>query len=121
MNTAGLKACRALSNDGIKTNVTLIFQPTWHHGSKAGATCFPFIGRLDDVGTDGMNLIADVVHIFDNYQFDTEVLMASIRIRPRLTASLGRPRCHDSHVRFDKLVAHLPCKVGLNDSIRIIW
>jgi len=81
MNTAGLKATRALSDAGIKTNVTLIFQPLQAlMAAKAGATFVsPFIGRLDDVSTDGMTLISDIVQIFDNYAFDTEVLAASIR------------------------------------------
>ena len=81
LNEAGLMACRALSDAGIKTNVTLCFQPVQGLlAAKAGATFVsPFIGRLDDVSTDGMQLITDLVRIFDNYTMETEVLAASIR------------------------------------------
>lgn len=77
----GLKACKALADDGIDVNVTLIFQPMQAlMAAKAGATFVsPFVGRLDDVSTDGMDLIAKCVTIFDNYALDTEVLAASIR------------------------------------------
>ena len=77
----GLKACKALSDDGIGVNVTLIFQPMQALlAAKAGAMFVsPFVGRLDDVSTDGMDLIAKCVTIFDNYALDTEVLAASIR------------------------------------------
>jgi transaldolase len=80
-NVAGLKACKALSDDGIGVNVTLVFQPVQAlMAAKAGAQFVsPFIGRLDDISTDGMDLIAQCVQIFDNYAFDTEVLAASIR------------------------------------------
>ncbi|MBL93067.1 MAG: fructose-6-phosphate aldolase [Myxococcales bacterium] len=110
LNTAGLKACRALSIDGIKTNVTLVFQPIQAlMAAKAGATYVsPFIGRLDDVGTDGMNLIADIVRIFDNYQFETEVLAASIR-HPVHVLQSALAGAHVSTIPmsvFDKLVSH---------------
>ena len=81
MTVEGLKACKALSDDGIGVNVTLVFQPMQAlMAAKAGAQFVsPFIGRLDDVSTDGMQLIADIVTIFENYHFDAEVLAASIR------------------------------------------
>ena len=77
----GLKACRALSSDGHKVNVTLCFSPTQALlAAKAGATFIsPFIGRLDDAGHDGMALIREIRHIYDNYGFSTEILAASIR------------------------------------------
>jgi transaldolase len=77
----GLKAVRTCSNEGIKTNVTLCFSATQALlAAKAGATYIsPFVGRLDDVSQDGMELIADIVEIYDNYNFDTEVLVASVR------------------------------------------
>jgi transaldolase len=79
----GLKACRTLSNDGIKVNVTLCFAPAQALlAAKAGATFVsPFVGRLDDIGHDGMQLIADIVEIFRNYRgtLSTEVLVASAR------------------------------------------
>jgi transaldolase len=77
----GLKAVRRLSDEGIKTNVTLVFSAVQAMlAAKAGATFVsPFLGRLDDVAEDGMQLIRDCVHIFDNYDFETEILAASIR------------------------------------------
>lgn len=77
----GLKATRILSSEGIKVNVTLCFSPAQAIlAAKAGAAYIsPFIGRLDDIATDGMQLISDIVQIYDNYAFETEVLAASIR------------------------------------------
>ena len=78
----GLKACKALSGDGIMVNVTLCFSAAQAIlAAKAGATFVsPFVGRLDDIGSDGMALIADIVDIYDAYMdFETEVLVASIR------------------------------------------
>ena len=77
----GLKACRALSDKGHKVNVTLCFQPVQAMmAAKAGAAFIsPFIGRLDDAGQDGMELIREIRHIYDNYDFKTEILAASIR------------------------------------------
>jgi len=78
----GLKACKALSGRGVKTNVTLCFSPAQALlAAKAGATYVsPFVGRLDDVGTDGMQLIADIISIYSSYPtLETEVLVASVR------------------------------------------
>jgi transaldolase len=77
----GLKACRALTSDGHMTNVTLCFSANQALlAAKAGATFIsPFIGRLDDMGIDGMDLIREIRQIYDNYGFDTEILAASIR------------------------------------------
>jgi transaldolase len=77
----GLKAVRQLSDEGIKTNVTLIFSPTQALlAAKAGATYVsPFLGRYDDIGQEGMQLVREIVQIFRNYNFKTEVLAASIR------------------------------------------
>ncbi|SOE16788.1 transaldolase [Hoeflea halophila] len=77
----GLKACRALTSDGHKTNVTLCFSANQALlAAKAGATFIsPFIGRLDDMGIDGMDLIREIRQIYDNYGFETEILAASIR------------------------------------------
>ncbi|TDT62366.1 fructose-6-phosphate aldolase [Fonticella tunisiensis] len=81
MTIEGLKAVKILSKEGIKTNVTLIFSSAQALlAAKAGATYVsPFVGRLDDVGTDGMNLIEEIVAIFNNYAIDTEIIAASIR------------------------------------------
>ena len=77
----GVKACKALSDQGIKTNLTLCFQPLQAlMVAKAGAFLVsPFIGRLDDVGEDGMELIRSIRSIYDNYGFPTKVLAASVR------------------------------------------
>jgi transaldolase len=77
----GLKACRAIRSDGRQVNVTLCFSaPQALLAAKAGASFIsPFIGRLDDTGIDGMALIADIRTIYDNYDFETEILAASIR------------------------------------------
>jgi len=77
----GVKACRALSDEGIPVNVTLVFSAAQALlAAKAGATYMsPFVGRLDDVSTDGMQLIGEIVQIYDNYAFPTEVLVASVR------------------------------------------
>lgn len=99
----GIKAIKALTDEGIRTNCTLCFSATQALiAAKAGATYIsPFIGRLDDISEDGMQLIADVVQIYDNYGFETEVLAASIR--------------HPMHVlesaRLGADVATMPLKV----------
>ena len=82
LTMAGLKVCKQLTEDGIKTNVTLCFSPVQALlAAKAGATFIsPFVGRLEDIGQDGMHLIADIVQIYDNYpDLETEVLVASVR------------------------------------------
>lgn len=77
----GLKACKTLSDEGTMVNVTLCFSPNQALlAAKAGATFIsPFIGRLDDIALDGMELIADIRTIFDNYGYETQILAASVR------------------------------------------
>ena len=77
----GLKACKALRSEGRMVNVTLCFSATQALlAAKAGATFIsPFVGRLDDTGIDGKELIAEIRQIYDNYDFDTEILVASVR------------------------------------------
>jgi transaldolase len=77
----GVRACKTLSSEGKHVNVTLIFSAAQAlFAAKAGASYVsPFVGRLDDVGTTGMNLVREIVDIFDNYDFGTEVLVASVR------------------------------------------
>jgi transaldolase len=77
----GVKACKYFSSKGIKTNVTLVFSAGQALlAAKAGATYVsPFIGRLDDISTDGLNLISEIRLIFDNYGFETQILAASVR------------------------------------------
>ena len=77
----GVRACRTLSSEGKRVNVTLIFSATqaWL-AAKAGASYVsPFVGRLDDIGATGMNLVREIVDIFDNFDYVTEVLVASVR------------------------------------------
>ncbi|WP_242085247.1 fructose-6-phosphate aldolase [Aestuariivivens sediminis] len=77
----GIKACKYFTDKGIKTNVTLVFSPGQALlAAKAGATYVsPFLGRLDDISTDGLHLIAEIRQIYDNYGFETQILSASIR------------------------------------------
>jgi transaldolase len=77
----GMKALKQLTSDGIRTNITLVFSPNQALiAAKLGATYVsPFVGRFDDVSEVGMNLIADLVQIFENYNFDTQILVASCR------------------------------------------
>jgi transaldolase len=77
----GLKATRILAEEGIKTNVTLVFSPLQAlMAAKAGATYVsPFIGRLDDISQEGLLLVEQIVEIYSNYAFDTEIIVASIR------------------------------------------
>jgi len=81
MTVDGLKATRTLSEEGIKTNVTLIFSPLQAlMAAKAGATYVsPFVGRLDDLSQEGMLLVEQIVDIYSNYAFETEIIVASIR------------------------------------------
>lgn len=81
MTSEGLKAVKTLSEEGIQTNVTLVFSANQALlAAKAGATFVsPFIGRLDDIGQEGMQIIEEIVTIFENYGFETEIIVASIR------------------------------------------
>ena len=78
---AGVRACKTLSGEGLRVNVTLVFSPTQALiAAKVGATFVsPFVGRLDDIATSGMGLIEQIVEIYDNYDYTTEVLVASVR------------------------------------------
>jgi transaldolase len=77
----GVKACKTLAAEGTRVNVTLIFSATqaWLAAKVGASYVSPFVGRLDDIGTTGMNLIREIVDIFENYDFGTEVLVASVR------------------------------------------
>lgn len=101
MTTEGLKATKMLSGEGIKTNVTLIFTPVQAMlAAKAGATFVsPFIGRLDDIGAQGMDVVRDTVQIFRNYGFRTEVIVASVR-HPLHVLDSARLGAHIATVPF---------------------
>lgn len=110
LTAEGLKACHAFKQEGIKTNVTLCFSATQGlMAAKAGATMVsPFVGRLDDVNHVGMELIQDLVQIFENYQLDTEVLAASIR-GPRHVTDAALAGAHIATIPpkvFDQMLAH---------------
>jgi len=114
----GLKTCKHLSDNGVKVNVTLCFSPAQAIlAAKAGATYIsPFVGRLDDIATDGMSLIADIVTIYDNYPaFETEVLVASIR-HPMHLVEAARMGAHVATVPpavLRQLFAHPLTEKGL--------
>jgi transaldolase len=110
LTAEGLKATYAFKQEGIKTNVTLCFSATQGlMAAKAGATMVsPFVGRLDDVNHVGMELIQDLVQIFENYQLDTEVLAASIR-GPRHVTDAALAGAHIATIPpkvFDQMLAH---------------
>lgn len=117
MLAEGMKAVRALSEEGIKTNVTLCFSATQALlAAKAGATYIsPFVGRLDDVSTDGMQLIGEIVQIYDNYAFPTEVLVASVRhpMHVQQAALLGAHVATCPLAVLHQLVKHPLTDVGL--------
>ena len=81
MTTTGLRAVKMLSQEGVRTNVTLVFSPLQALlAAKAGASYIsPFVGRLDDVSQEGMDLVHDILDIFSNYLFESEIIVASIR------------------------------------------
>lgn len=106
----GLMATREFAHEGIQTNVTLCFSAAQAMlAAKAGATYIsPFIGRLDDHGADGMDLITEIRAIYDNYQFDTEILAASIRTPAHVTAAAlaGADCCTIPPATFEGLFKH---------------
>jgi len=113
----GIKACKVLSGDGIKVNVTLCFSPAQALlAAKVGATYIsPFVGRLDDVGTPGMELIRDIVQIYENFAFKTEVLVASTRGPMHIieAARLGADICTCPPAVIDALFNHPLTDIGL--------
>ena len=113
----GIQACKALSSEGLKVNVTLCFSPAQALlAAKVGATYIsPFVGRLDDVATPGMELIRDIVDIYGNYDFKTEVLVASTRSPMHIVeaARLGADICTCPPAVIDSLFNHPLTDVGL--------
>ena len=113
----GLAATKRLSGEGIRVNVTLCFSPTQALlAAKAGAWCVsPFIGRLDDVSSDGMELIRQIVTIFHNYDFPTLVLVASIRHPQHVVeaALTGADICTMPYGVFQQLAKHPLTDIGL--------
>ena len=117
LTPAGLKACKTLTADGTMVNVTLCFSSAQALlAAKAGATYIsPFVGRLDDVATPGMELIRDIVEIYTNYNFKTEVLVASTRSPMHIVeaARLGADICTCPPAVIDSLFNHPLTDVGL--------
>jgi transaldolase len=113
----GLKAVKVLSQEGVKTNVTLCFSAVQALlAAKAGATYVsPFVGRLDDVSQDGMSLIADILQIYRNYGFATKVLVASVRhpIHVLEAAKLGAHVATIPYAVVEQLAKHPLTDVGL--------
>ena len=114
----GIKAVKTLSELGIKTNVTLCFSASQALlAAKAGATYIsPFVGRLDDISTDGMYLIEEIVQVYDNYGYATEVLVASIRNPMHLVqaAKIGADVATIPFNVIDKLFNHPLTDIGLD-------
>ncbi|WP_455243506.1 fructose-6-phosphate aldolase [Petrachloros mirabilis] len=113
----GLKATKRLAAEGIKVNVTLCFSPSQALlAAKAGAWCVsPFIGRLDDISSDGMELIRQIVTIYNNYDFKTYVLVASVRHPQHVVeaALAGGHICTIPFAVFQQLVKHPLTDMGL--------
>ncbi len=113
----GLKATKQLAAEGIRVNVTLCFSPTQALlAAKAGAWCVsPFIGRLDDISTNGMELIRQILTIFRNYDFKTLVLVASVRhpLHVVEAALAGGHICTMPYAVFQQLVKHPLTDIGL--------
>ena len=114
---AGIRAVVTLTDEGIKTNVTLCFSPLQALlAAKAGATYIsPFVGRLDDIGHDGMGLVEQIVEMYDAYGLDTQVLVASVRSPTHVVEAL-RLRAHVATIPYAviaKLIHHPLTDIGL--------
>jgi transaldolase len=117
MTIDGIKATRILASEGIKTNVTLVFSPLQAlMAAKAGATYVsPFIGRLDDLSQDGLVLVEQIVDIYNNYAYNTEVIVASIRnpLHVLESALMGADIATIPYNVLSKLAAHPMTEKGL--------
>jgi transaldolase len=113
----GLKACKTLTGEGIKVNVTLCFSPNQAIlAAKAGATYVsPFVGRLDDISTSGMDLISQIVQIYKNYNYKTQVLVASVRhpLHVVESALIGADVCTIPFDVIKKMFNHPLTDIGL--------
>jgi transaldolase len=118
----GVKACKALSSEGKRVNVTLIFSPAQALlAAKVGATYVsPFVGRLDDIATSGMELISQIVEIFGNYPFSTEVLVASTRGPMHIVeaARMGADICTCPAAVIEALFKHPLTDIGLEKFLK---
>ena len=113
----GLKACKILTSEGINVNVTLCFSPTQAIlAAKAGATYIsPFVGRMDDISTSGMDLISQIVQIYRNYNYKTEILVASVRhpLHVVEAALIGADVCTIPFNVIKKIFNHPLTDIGL--------
>jgi transaldolase len=118
----GVKACKTLAGEGIRVNVTLCFSAAQALlAAKAGATYIsPFVGRLDDVATHGMELIREIVDIYDNYEFKTEVLVASCRhpLHVVEAARMGADIATCPPAVIDQLFNHPLTNIGLEKFLK---
>ena len=118
----GIRACKALSGEGIKVNVTLVFSAAQALlAAKAGATFVsPFVGRLDDIATSGMALIKEIVEIFDNYEYKAQVLVASCRSPMHIVeaARMGADICTCPPAVIDALFNHPLTNIGLEKFLK---
>jgi transaldolase len=118
----GIRACKTLSGEGIRVNVTLVFSAAQAIlAAKAGATFVsPFVGRLDDVGTNGMDLIREIVEIYDNFEFTTEVLVASCRHTIHIieAARIGADICTCPPAVIDQMFNHPLTNIGLEKFLK---
>jgi transaldolase len=118
----GIKACKTLSGEGIRVNVTLCFSAAQALlAAKAGATFVsPFVGRLDDVGTNGMELIREIVEIYNNYDFGTEILVASCRhpIHVIEAARMGADIATCPPAVIDQMFNHPLTNIGLEKFLK---
>ena len=118
MTVEGLKAIKGLRSEGIQTNTTLVFQPVQALMAARAGTSYlsPFVGRLDDISTSGMELIRDIVTIYDNYGIDTKVIVASIR-HPMHVYEAALAGADISTIPFnviEKLVKHPLTDIGID-------
>ena len=118
MTPEGMKAVRMLEDEGIPTNVTLVFSPTQALlAAKAGATYVsPFVGRLDDVSNDGMKIIREIKQIFDNYSIETQIIVASVRHPMHVleAALIGADICTMPFEVYKKLFQHPLTEKGID-------
>lgn len=122
MTKEGIKACKKLTDEGIKTNVTLIFSASQALiAAKAGATYVsPFLGRLDDISSDGMILIDDIAQIFYNYDIQTEIIAASVRHPIHLVecAKAGADIATIPYKVFNQMLKHPLTDIGIEKFLK---
>lgn len=122
MTKEGLKAVSILNKEGIKTNVTLVFSANQALlAARAGANYVsPFVGRMDDIGNDGMTVIRDIVEIYENYDIETEIIAASIRhpMHVILAAKYGSHIATIPYKVFEQMVKHPMTDIGIEKFLK---